>query len=182
MGLQPQKTSHILTKPSKASDLLNSNATPAKSGSPPTNDHHIPGSSLSTFENRLPAGTPQPDSWFFDIYIDTQDDEVTNLLEHSTRVLDISSSNDMSNTGGYIGQENIYPEDPALGKEASDSKDTGDFIAISFSRGSVRGDRPRAPLGDLNPSDLYPFHRGEEAPSIPDHDYAIPEKDVFLTV
>jgi hypothetical protein len=48
-------------------------------------------------------------------------------------VLDISSRNGKSNADGHIGQENIHPEDSALGNKAFDSKDASDFIVASFS-------------------------------------------------
>lgn len=39
----------------------------------------------------LSTGDPMKDSWFFDIHEDTPEQEMTNLLQHSTCVLDISS-------------------------------------------------------------------------------------------
>ena len=53
-------------------------------------------------------------SWFFDIHEDTPDQEMTNLLQHSTCILDISSDEESARRArDDRGKENVPPADDA---------------------------------------------------------------------
>ncbi|KAI5282331.1 hypothetical protein KEM52_003710, partial [Ascosphaera acerosa] len=48
-------------------------------------------------------------AWDFEIHADTQEDEITNLMEHSTSILDISDDGDRERRRAARGKENIPP-------------------------------------------------------------------------
>lgn len=97
---------------------------------------------------RGPA-TTQPKSWQFEIHVDSEQQEMANLMEHSTCVLDISDDEGKSqNANDGRGKENIPPSDSA-------SIQSGP-IAIASSRKDMMTDEPRTPLGELNPTDFCP--------------------------
>ncbi|KAA8642947.1 uncharacterized protein ATNIH1004_009709 [Aspergillus tanneri] len=62
---------------------------------------------LSNGKTKSPA-TKIPASWSFDIYVDSQQEEMTNLMQHSTGVLDISDDEDKVESATR-GKENIPP-------------------------------------------------------------------------
>ncbi|RMJ27230.1 hypothetical protein PHISP_01882 [Aspergillus sp. HF37] len=96
-----------------------------------------------------PQTQRKPASWFFDIHVDTKDDEMTNLMQHSTCVLDISDDEDGKPDCEGRGKENIPPTELGVGS-----------IPVSSSRGGeVREPAgkvdERAPLGELNAAEYY---------------------------
>ena len=84
-----------------------------------------------------------PTGWVFEIHEDTPEEELGNLVQHSTQTLDISD--DESKAAKELdlrGKENIPP-------------DTLAPHMIPLSRRDVMTDEPRTPLGDLDASEYY---------------------------
>lgn len=56
-----------------------------------------------------------PKSWFFDIHVDSPEEEAANMMEHSASILDISSDDDSSERRRKLeaekGKENVPPPD-----------------------------------------------------------------------
>lgn len=107
-----------------------------------------PFSLASALARSKPKPAPKvPDAWCFDIHVDTEQDEMTNMMHHSTTVLDISD--DEGKATSSRGKENIPPNE--LGLEIPLSHQATATAAPA--RSSVED---RAPLGDLNAADYYP--------------------------
>ena len=83
--------------------------------------------------------------WHFNIHEDTQDDEMANLMEHSTSTLDISDDEGHGSPtkGDRDNKENIAPADYQQGGNSPSS------------RRDLMTDEVRSPLGDLNAKDYY---------------------------
>jgi len=103
---------------------------------------------VPTLEDATPRG------WMFDIYQDTEDDEMSNLMNHSTCTLDISDDESRRAAKDDRGKENIPPLD---GLTASAS--INGTVAAAPSRRSDRRDEmtdeSRMHLGELNAKDFY---------------------------
>jgi hypothetical protein len=91
-------------------------------------------------------------SWFFDIHEDTPEQEMTNLLQHSTCVLDISSDeeNETRRQRERVeGKENVPPADDisqtSRPRSARHAANADDMIV----------EKERAPLGEMNVRDYY---------------------------
>lgn len=88
-----------------------------------------------------------PKRWDFQIYTDTKQDEMANLMEHSTCVLDISDDEGKSCGKNDRGKENIPPSDlaPTMSLPSSNR-------SVQASNQSVTETRegPRSALGELN--------------------------------
>ncbi|KAL2037761.1 hypothetical protein N7G274_009486 [Stereocaulon virgatum] len=90
--------------------------------------------------------TPR-NGWHFDIYEDTREDEMSNLMQHSTCTLDISDDESASHKGDRDNKENIPPFDgPAA---------IGYSSQIIATRRDMMTDEPRSPLGDLDAQEYY---------------------------
>lgn len=88
-------------------------------------------------------------SWFFDIHEDTPEQEMTNLLQHSTCMLDISSDEECEKRMRKgRGKENIPPADDI--SQISTRRD-----ATTVSQGGMEYEKPRIALGNLNAEDFY---------------------------
>lgn len=96
--------------------------------------------------------TPVPASWSFDIYVDSEEEEMTNLMQHSTGVLDISDSEAKQETSSGRGKENVPPAE--LGIELAPAAPQQESPAAA-TRKSVMMEESRAPLGELNAADYY---------------------------
>ncbi|KAL9100489.1 MAG: hypothetical protein Q9163_004144 [Psora crenata] len=82
--------------------------------------------------------------WHFDIHEDTPEDEMANLMEHSTCTLDISDDESrLSPKGDRDNKENIPPV------ECQNNAN------IPLTRREMLNDGIRSPLGDLNAEDFY---------------------------
>jgi hypothetical protein len=91
--------------------------------------------------------TSPRNGWHFDIYEDTREDEMSNLIQHSTCTLDISDDESASHKGDKDNKENIPPIDgPAA---------IGYSSQIIATRRDMMTDEPRSPLGDLNAQEFY---------------------------
>lgn len=98
-----------------------------------------------------PQSTRQPASWFFDIHVDTPDEEASNTMQHFAGRLDISDDDEAKARADDRGKENIPPHElgiampPTAQPLMSTSRHGKNMMAVS-----------RSPLGELKPSDYYP--------------------------
>ena len=92
---------------------------------------------------------PRTRGWHFDIHEDTPDEEMANLMEHSTCTLDISDDEAGSPfKGDKDNKENIPPVDgPAAVLDI--------VTQVTATRRDMMTDEPRKPLGDLVAQDFY---------------------------
>lgn len=92
-------------------------------------------------------------SWFFDIHEDTPEQEMTNLLQHGTCVLDISSDEE---------SERKATQDRAEGRDkenvppADDISQTSSRHAPRLSSEEMIVEKERTALGEMTTSDFYP--------------------------
>ena len=92
---------------------------------------------------------PRTRGWHFDIHEDTPDDEMANLMEHSTCTLDISDDEAGSLLkGDKDNKENIPPVDGPAALLRSETQ-------VTATRRDMMTDEPRTPLGDLVAQDFY---------------------------
>lgn len=109
-------------------------------------------SSKSLADGLYDAASSLKSSWFFDIHEDTPEQEMTNLLQHSTCLLDISSDEECEQKlrrekAEGRGKENVPPAD--------DVSQTSVRRATSLSEGGMEYEKPRVALGDLNVEEFY---------------------------
>ncbi|KAL1845811.1 hypothetical protein Daus18300_014440 [Diaporthe australafricana] len=109
-------------------------------------------SSLSISSSEDFYGSSMKSSWEFDIHEDTPEQEMTNLLQHSTCRLDISSDEECKQKSGREkaegrGKENVPPAD--------DISQTSARRTTTISEGGMEYEKPRTALGDLNVEDFY---------------------------
>jgi hypothetical protein len=109
-------------------------------------------SSLSLSSSDDFYGPSTKSSWEFDIHEDTPEQEMTNILQHSTCRLDISSDEECQRKASREraegrGKENIPPAD--------DISQTSVRRATTMSEGGMEYEKPRTALGDLNVEDFY---------------------------
>ena len=92
---------------------------------------------------------PRSRGWHFDIHEDTPDEEMANLMEHSTCTLDISDDEAGSPLkGDKDNKENIPPSDgPAAVLDIA--------TQVTATRRDMMTEEPRKPLGDLIAQDFY---------------------------
>ncbi|KAI0966654.1 hypothetical protein F4678DRAFT_269495 [Xylaria arbuscula] len=91
-------------------------------------------------------------SWFFDIHEDTEEQEMTNLLQHSTCVLDISSDEESETRRQREraeGKENIPPVDDV----SQTSRPRAARLATSDDE--MVFEKERNPLGEMDPRQYY---------------------------
>lgn len=90
-------------------------------------------------------------SWFFDIHVDTEQEEMTNLMQHSTTTLDISDDEGKDKTDGR-GKENIPPHE--LGIVIPQPQQVTAIDSMETRKNMMTED-VRSPLGELATSDYY---------------------------
>ncbi|KAJ5303899.1 2-3-dihydroxybenzoic acid decarboxylase [Penicillium atrosanguineum] len=106
-------------------------------------------------QNKPAATKPKgPASWFFDIHVDSEQEEMTNLMQHSTGVLDISDDEGKTSPADGRGKENVPPAD--LGIDLPRSRQATALVAAADARKASKMEEDRAPLGELAASDYYP--------------------------
>ncbi|KAJ5664914.1 uncharacterized protein N7477_007362 [Penicillium maclennaniae] len=106
-------------------------------------------------QNKPAAPKPKgPASWFFDIHVDSEQEEMTNLMQHSTGVLDISDDEGKSSVTDGRGKENVPPAE--LGIDLPHSSQANALAAAADARKASKMEDDRAPLGELTASDYYP--------------------------
>jgi hypothetical protein len=110
-----------------------------------------PFSIATVLGNVQPKSQPAPKtpaSWSFEIYVDSKQEEMTNLMQHSTCVLDISDDEGKAELSSR-GKENIPPSELGIDLSRTLERET------SVSRKTDMTDEPRSPLGELNAADYY---------------------------
>ncbi|KAL4781081.1 hypothetical protein BJX76DRAFT_25092 [Aspergillus varians] len=142
----------------KASKPFGRRATPSKSRSESTRKgvsrpFSIAAALSSGKSKSQPApATKIPASWSFEIYADSEQEEMTNLMQHSTCVLDISDDEGKQEEKlDHRGKENIPPADLGLSLPRSRQQES----PAAAARKSDMVDEPRSPLGELNAADYY---------------------------
>ncbi|KAI9740451.1 MAG: hypothetical protein M1834_005031 [Cirrosporium novae-zelandiae] len=99
-----------------------------------------------------------PKGWVFDIHEDTPDEEMANIMEHSTYTLDISDDEGRNKNKNDRGKENVPPMDELASSIGARSVPAGSLPSIKIaavSRKDMMTDETRTPLGDLNAADYY---------------------------
>ena len=118
----------------------------------------LSGKSQKTASSTAPAPKIEmPASWCFDIHVDTEEEEMTNLMQHSTGVLDISDddagvSSKRARGSSLRGKENVPPSELGLNLASTASQRES---PAATARKSVMMEESRAPLGELNAADYY---------------------------
>ncbi|PLN85927.1 hypothetical protein BDW42DRAFT_190431 [Aspergillus taichungensis] len=118
-----------------------------------------------------------PPSWTFDIHVDSEQEEMTNLMQHSTTVLDIGCDDSITTAtratspSDARGKENIPPAELEV--------DSAPAREPALSRKDAMEDA-RAPLGDLPASDYYgkDCHAFSYAVVYDDEDENLPQEKV----
>ncbi|KAH2988270.1 hypothetical protein KXW58_006191 [Aspergillus fumigatus] len=87
-----------------------------------------------------------PASWSFEIHVDSEQEEMTNMMQHSTCVLDISDDEGKAEFSSR-GKENIPPSELEIDLSRTRERET------SVLRKTEMADEPRSPLGELNAAD-----------------------------
>ena len=142
--------------PVSALSDLGSNGLPfsidsALSGTVPSYVPAIAKATPTAFQESTPKG------WLFNIHEDTPEEELGNLVEFSTQILDISDDESKVNDQDQRGKENIPPSDVSLdGHSPHNSVTTTTSIpTVGVSRRDAMTDDVRAPLGELDASSFY---------------------------
>ncbi|KAK3328594.1 hypothetical protein B0T19DRAFT_401338 [Cercophora scortea] len=110
--------------------------------------------SLSSSTDLLQDSSDMKSSWFFDIHEDTPEQEMTNLLQHSTCTLDISSDEESEKRARRErdegrDKENIPPADDV-------SQTSARLAAAAAGRyDDMVVDKQRGPLMEMNVADYY---------------------------
>ena len=104
-------------------------------------------------QKTAPAPKPTPASWSFEIHVDSEEEEMTNLMQHSTGVLDISDdeSKQQETSSAGRGKENVPPSELNLLLPTTRQQES----PAAAARKSVMMEESRAPLGELNAADYY---------------------------
>ena len=97
----------------------------------------------STLNSKAPHGK----GWHFDIHEDSKDDEMANLMQHSTCTLDISDDEGNSLKGDKDNKENIPPMDGPAAMILN--------TQVTTTRRDVMTDEFREPLGNLKAEEYY---------------------------
>ncbi|GAB1313765.1 hypothetical protein MFIFM68171_03975 [Madurella fahalii] len=108
--------------------------------------------SISSSSDLLPQSDSKS-SWFFDIHEDTPEQEMTNLLQHSTCTLDISSDEESerrANRDRAEGRdkENIPPADDI-------SQTSARLVRAPADLDDMIVEKQRGPLAEMNVADYY---------------------------
>ncbi|MCJ1364004.1 hypothetical protein MMC16_003113 [Acarospora aff. strigata] len=95
-----------------------------------------------------------PKGWMFDIYQDTEDDEMSNLMQHSTCTLDISDDESRRAARDDRGKENIPPLDEPIATASINGTMVSAPTRASERRDEMTDDS-RMPMAELNAKDFY---------------------------
>ncbi len=114
---------------------------------------------VRTLDDSLPKG------WVFDIHEDTVEDEMANIMEHSTCTLDISDDEGSRAAKDDRGKENVPPLDhPSSLTSTAANHSINSIVAPSPAATQTKSRRPapkmtmeedRSPLGDLPAGHFY---------------------------
>jgi len=147
--------------PPKSSKTPGRRSTIAKSRPQPSKRGGVarPFSLAAAFsQGKTSSSSPKPQakapaSWFFDIHVDSDQEEMTNLMQHSTGVLDISDDEGKEVVTDGRGKENVPPSE--LGLDLPRSPSTTSVVAAADTRKASQMEEDRSPLGELTASDYY---------------------------
>ncbi|KAK4462996.1 hypothetical protein QBC42DRAFT_71997 [Cladorrhinum samala] len=108
--------------------------------------------SLPSSSSFFQTGSEMQSSWFFDIHEDTPEQEITNLLQHHTGTLDISSDEEserrvMRERAEGKDKENIPPPD--------DVSQTSSRMRVPDENEMMGIEKQRGPLAEMNARDYY---------------------------
>ncbi|KAB5531331.1 hypothetical protein GE09DRAFT_1177388 [Coniochaeta sp. 2T2.1] len=111
----------------------------------------------SALPDVLADSSDMKSSWFFDIHEDTPEQEMTNLLQHSTCTLDISSDEESElkarrEKDEGRNKENVAPVDDVSQTTSARTRAT----AAPVNPDDMVFEKTRGPLGELNAADYYP--------------------------
>lgn len=111
--------------------------------------------SIGSLSDDVYAPSSKKSSWFFEIHEDTPEQEMTNLLQHSTCLLDISSDEETGERsrrqkGEARGKENIPPAD-----DISQTSTRRAATTTTVTAGGMEFEKSRVALGDLDVEDFY---------------------------
>ncbi|KAH8880554.1 hypothetical protein GQ53DRAFT_627339, partial [Thozetella sp. PMI_491] len=115
-------------------------------------------SASSSISSALSSGSLQEpelkSSWFFDIHEDTPEQEMTNLLQHSTCTLDISSDEESEQRAS---RERAEGRDKENIPPADDVSQTSRAVrgAAATSEDDMMIEKARGPLAEMNAADYY---------------------------
>ncbi|OJD28328.1 hypothetical protein ACJ73_00253 [Blastomyces percursus] len=112
-----------------------------------------------------------PKAWYFEIYTDTEQDEMANMMEHSTCVLDISDDEEKPRHKDDRGKENIPPPVEFVGQRWMMGGEDGAAAAVETEgEGTARNvemtDEPRSALGELDVTRFVAVAEAEVAPEV----------------
>ncbi|KAI5282102.1 hypothetical protein KEM54_002977 [Ascosphaera aggregata] len=144
--------SHSSTVPKQSSTL-----------NPASNRRQKSRSLRSAANNRSSSG------WNFEIHADTPQEEITNLMEHSTSILDISDDGELERRRTAKGKENIPPPSETQEEEQMTVEEYTGPVTRSRAHASknvTMSDSSRIALAELNPQD---FATEEQVQSDADH-------------
>jgi hypothetical protein len=122
----------------------------------------IPSYSGRSSSSALPDVLPEPqmkDSWFFDIHEDTPEQEMTNLLQHGTCTLDISSDEESElkarrDRDEGRNKENMPPVDDVSQTATQSARRMADTATAHPD--DMVFEKTRGPLAEMNAADYYP--------------------------
>ena len=113
---------------------------------PPGKDTYLPFSLNAALAGSIPRNSKKKGSkkgWDFRIYEDSPQDEMANLMEHSTCTLDISDDESRASKGDRDNKENIPPPN------------SPELVATMAARRPAASQEPRSPLNDLDVKEFY---------------------------
>ncbi|KAI1376559.1 hypothetical protein F4677DRAFT_445356 [Hypoxylon crocopeplum] len=122
-------------------------------GSSSNGSHSAKSSSASSLDLDTIHEGEMKSSWFFDIHEDTQEQEMTNLLQHHTCVLDISSDEESESKRQREraeGKENVPPAD-----DISQTSRPRAARHFAVSDDEMVFEKERNPLGEMNVREYY---------------------------
>ncbi|KAK4678924.1 hypothetical protein QC764_0029490 [Podospora pseudoanserina] len=126
---------------------------PAYSGSLRTSAAPVPAAAPASSDSFLLSTGGMQSSWFFDIHEDTPEQEMTNLLQHGTCTLDISSDEE---------SERRQSRDRAEGRDKENIPPADDISQTSARQAARVGDvddmiieKQRGALVEMNAADYY---------------------------
>ncbi|KAL2385027.1 hypothetical protein RJ035_005156 [Blastomyces gilchristii] len=116
-----------------------------------------------------------PKAWDFEIYTDTEQDEMANLMEHSTCVLDISDDEEKPRYKDDRGKENIPPPVEFVGQRGlmggeDEAAVAGEMEGEDRTRNVEMTDEPRSALGELDVTRFVTVVESESRPEGGWHD------------
>ncbi|KAJ5333797.1 uncharacterized protein N7506_007580 [Penicillium brevicompactum] len=158
VALSSRISPHITTpKPAQSSTPKSAPIKPAGRSPPPKSSKSASRRSITKPRDLNKRGTKSkpkpkpkaPEAWCFDIHVDTEQEEMTNLMQHSTTVLDISD--DEGKPTDSRGKENVPPHESGVVVPSARQETTASANATATRKSLV----DRAPLGDLNAADYY---------------------------